>query len=142
MVNAMVAAPAVRGGVVYDAQGEALARAGYVPPPLPMDVLYLQRKLGGLVLLAGRLKARVPLQALLAPARRHDDLVDDGHSRLAGGRIGCGRIAGAGVERGTHREQQGCRAGRGMAGSGGRRCRSQLFHRQRRNCGICPDGGA
>ena len=49
------------------AQGEALARAGYVPPPLPMDVLYLQRKLGGLVLLAGRLKARVPLQALLAP---------------------------------------------------------------------------
>ncbi len=32
----------------------------------PWDVLYLQRKLGGLVLLATRLRARVPLRSLVA----------------------------------------------------------------------------
>ncbi len=45
--------------------GMALAEAGFVPPPLPMDVLYLQRKFGGIFLLANRLQARVPVRALL-----------------------------------------------------------------------------
>lgn len=39
---------------------------GYTEIP-PMDALYLQRKLAGLVLLATRLRARVPLSTLLAP---------------------------------------------------------------------------
>lgn len=46
-------------------QGMGLAREGYVPPSVPMDVLYLQRKVGGLFLLASRLKARVPVRAML-----------------------------------------------------------------------------
>lgn len=47
------------------ADGMALAEAGYVPPPLPMDVLYLQRKFGGMFLLCSRLGARLPLRAML-----------------------------------------------------------------------------
>ncbi|WGH79647.1 ABC1 kinase family protein [Jannaschia ovalis] len=47
------------------AQGIALAEAGYVPPPLPMDILYVQRKVGGLFLLASRLGARLPVRATL-----------------------------------------------------------------------------
>ncbi|SMX50754.1 ABC1 kinase family protein [Maliponia aquimaris] len=39
---------------------------GYAEVP-PMDALYLQRKVAGLVLLATRLRARVPVAALLAP---------------------------------------------------------------------------
>lgn len=46
-------------------QGRALAETGYVPPPVPMDVLYLQRKLGGLFLLASRLRAKVPVRKML-----------------------------------------------------------------------------
>ncbi|WP_179381498.1 ABC1 kinase family protein [Jannaschia marina] len=46
--------------------GEALARSGFAPPPVPMDVLYLQRKFGGMFLLAARLRARVDLHALFA----------------------------------------------------------------------------
>ena len=46
-------------------EGTALAEAGYVPPPLPMDSLYLQRKFGGMFLLAGRLEAQVPVSDLL-----------------------------------------------------------------------------
>jgi hypothetical protein len=34
----------------------------------PWDVLYLQRKLGGLVLLATRLRARVPVRGLIEDA--------------------------------------------------------------------------
>jgi len=49
------------------AEGLALAEDGFVPPPVPMDVLYLQRKFGGLFLLASRLGARLPLRDLLAP---------------------------------------------------------------------------
>lgn len=49
-------------------EGRALAADGFVPPPLPMDVLYLQRKFGGLFLLANRLRARLPLQAMLEDA--------------------------------------------------------------------------
>ena len=43
-------------------EGTALAEAGYVPPPLPMDSLYLQRKFGGMFLLADRLGASVPVR--------------------------------------------------------------------------------
>lgn len=46
-------------------QGRALAETGYVPPLVPMDVLYLQRKLGGLFLLARRLRARIPVRKML-----------------------------------------------------------------------------
>lgn len=48
------------------AEGEALARSGFVPPPVPIDVLYLQRKFGGMFLLASRLRARVDMHVLLA----------------------------------------------------------------------------
>jgi predicted unusual protein kinase regulating ubiquinone biosynthesis (AarF/ABC1/UbiB family) len=41
--------------------GSALAADGFVPPPVPMSVLYLQRKFGGVFLLASRLKAKLPL---------------------------------------------------------------------------------
>jgi len=51
-----------------NAQGAALAEAGYVPPSLPMDVLYLQRKFGGMFLLGTRLGAVLPVAALV---RRH-----------------------------------------------------------------------
>ncbi|MEM6440687.1 MAG: AarF/ABC1/UbiB kinase family protein [Pseudomonadota bacterium] len=46
-------------------QGMALAETGFVPPPLPIDVLYLQRKFGGMFLLLSRLKARVAAGELL-----------------------------------------------------------------------------
>lgn len=46
------------------AEGMLLADDGFVPPPLPMDVLLLQRKFGGIFLLAARLKARVRTDAL------------------------------------------------------------------------------
>ena len=45
--------------------GETLAVDNVVPPPPPMDVLYVQRKVAGLFLLAMRLKARVPLREML-----------------------------------------------------------------------------
>ncbi|MEW9920134.1 ABC1 kinase family protein [Marimonas sp. MJW-29] len=47
------------------AQGMALAEDGFVPPPLPIDVLLLQRKFGGVFLLANRLRARVNVLAML-----------------------------------------------------------------------------
>ncbi|MBY5932620.1 AarF/ABC1/UbiB kinase family protein [Tateyamaria omphalii] len=47
--------------------GEALARDGFVPPPVPMDLLYVQRKVAGMFLLARRLNARVPVADLIAP---------------------------------------------------------------------------
>ena len=43
----------------------AMAETGYAPRPLPMDLLYLQRKVAGMFLLARRLQARVPVQHLL-----------------------------------------------------------------------------
>jgi predicted unusual protein kinase regulating ubiquinone biosynthesis (AarF/ABC1/UbiB family) len=43
------------------AEGAALAEAGYVPPRLPMDALYLQRKFGGMFLLGARLGAVLPV---------------------------------------------------------------------------------
>ncbi|NOC94263.1 AarF/ABC1/UbiB kinase family protein [Ruegeria sp. HKCCD6604] len=47
-------------------EGMALARAGYIPPPMRMDILYLQRKIGGIFLLVTRLSASLPVKALLA----------------------------------------------------------------------------
>ncbi|MEM9148354.1 MAG: AarF/ABC1/UbiB kinase family protein [Pseudomonadota bacterium] len=48
-----------------NAAGSALADDGFVPPPVPMDVLYLQRKFGGTFLLAGRLHAKLPLESMI-----------------------------------------------------------------------------
>ncbi len=48
-------------------EGEALVAEGFVPPPVPMDVLYVQRKFGGLFLLATRLRAKVPVKDVFAP---------------------------------------------------------------------------
>ncbi|MEM9797879.1 MAG: AarF/ABC1/UbiB kinase family protein [Pseudomonadota bacterium] len=49
------------------AEGIALGESGFVPPPLPIDALFLQRKIAGLFLIASRLRARVPVAQLLAP---------------------------------------------------------------------------
>ncbi len=50
------------------AEGEALARAGFVPAePVPLDLLFVQRKVAGMFLLAARLGATVPIRDLLAP---------------------------------------------------------------------------
>jgi len=48
-------------------KGEALARSGFVPPAVPMEVLYLQRKFGGMFLLGARLGAKLPVAEMLAP---------------------------------------------------------------------------
>lgn len=67
---------ALRGADTYDftdmtlsnqmqRDGMALAEDGFVPPPVPMDVLLLQRKFGGMFLLAHRLGAQVDVMALL-----------------------------------------------------------------------------
>ncbi len=47
------------------AQGMALAESGFVPPPVPIDILLLQRKFGGVFLLGKRLGARVDMKAAL-----------------------------------------------------------------------------
>jgi predicted unusual protein kinase regulating ubiquinone biosynthesis (AarF/ABC1/UbiB family) len=47
--------------------GEALARDGFIPPVVPMDVLYLQRKFGGMFLLGARLRAKLPVAQIMAP---------------------------------------------------------------------------
>ncbi|MCH2095050.1 MAG: AarF/ABC1/UbiB kinase family protein [Rhodobacteraceae bacterium] len=46
-------------------EGISLAESGFVPPPVPMDVLFVQRKLAGVFLIASNLKARLPLQRVL-----------------------------------------------------------------------------
>jgi predicted unusual protein kinase regulating ubiquinone biosynthesis (AarF/ABC1/UbiB family) len=50
-----------------NAEGIALAQGGYHPPSVPMDVLYLQRKFGGLFLLGNRLRANLPLRRIIEP---------------------------------------------------------------------------
>ncbi len=47
--------------------GEALARDGFIPPVVPMDVLYLQRKFGGMFLLGARLRAKLPVARIMVP---------------------------------------------------------------------------
>ena len=44
----------------------SLAKDGFTPPPLPVDVLLIQRKFGGMFLLAAKLAARVDVVALIA----------------------------------------------------------------------------
>ena len=46
-------------------EGIALAEDGFIPPLLPLDVLLLQRKFGGVFLLAARLGAKVDVTELL-----------------------------------------------------------------------------
>lgn len=48
-----------------NAEGMALAESGFVPPPLPIDVLFIQRKLGGIFLIAANLKAKLPLEQII-----------------------------------------------------------------------------
>jgi len=45
--------------------GMVLGDEGFVPPALPIDVLYLQRKFGGMFLLAARLQAELPVRRML-----------------------------------------------------------------------------
>ena len=52
----------------------ALAKDGFLPPPLPIDVLLLQRKFGGMFLLAAKLAARVDVVSLLADHLRETAL--------------------------------------------------------------------
>ncbi|MEL7099935.1 MAG: AarF/ABC1/UbiB kinase family protein [Pseudomonadota bacterium] len=47
-------------------EGIALAEDGFVPPPVPMDVLFIQRKLAGVFLIAANLRATVPLRKVIA----------------------------------------------------------------------------
>ncbi len=49
-----------------NAAGQRLAEQDPVPPELPMDALYLQRKFAGMFLLATRLGARVPLREIIS----------------------------------------------------------------------------
>ncbi|SDL50562.1 ABC1 kinase family protein [Aliiruegeria lutimaris] len=46
--------------------GQRLAEAQAAPPEVPIDLLYLQRKAGGMFLLGTRLRARVGISALLS----------------------------------------------------------------------------
>ena len=46
-------------------EGEALAHDGFVPPVVPIDVLYLQRKIAGMFLLGARLRAKLPVAEIL-----------------------------------------------------------------------------
>lgn len=54
-------------------KGMILGDAGFIPPALPIDVLYLQRKFGGIFLLAARLKAQLPLRTILSRWVRSPD---------------------------------------------------------------------
>lgn len=47
------------------AEGISLAEDGFEPPEVPMQVLFVQRKLGGVFSLASRLRARVPIRELI-----------------------------------------------------------------------------
>ena len=49
-------------------RGQALAEDGFVPGAIPMDLLYIQRKVAGMFLLITRLGARLPVRALLEEA--------------------------------------------------------------------------
>ena len=48
-----------------NAAGIKLAESGFVPPPVPMDVLFIQRKLAGIFLIATNLGAKVDLGQLV-----------------------------------------------------------------------------
>ena len=46
--------------------GQKLADDGYVPAPIPIELLFVQRKVAGIFLLANRLRAVVPVENLIA----------------------------------------------------------------------------
>ena len=48
-----------------NAEGIALAEGGFVPPPVPIDVLFVQRKLAGVFLIAANLQAKLPLEQII-----------------------------------------------------------------------------
>ena len=48
-----------------NAKGMALAENGFVPPTVPMDVLFIQRKLAGVFLIAANLKAKLKLSQII-----------------------------------------------------------------------------
>ncbi|MEL7466652.1 MAG: AarF/ABC1/UbiB kinase family protein [Pseudomonadota bacterium] len=48
------------------AEGEALAREDFAPPPVPIDALYVQRKVGGLFLLSSKIGAKAPVAEMLS----------------------------------------------------------------------------
>ncbi len=50
------------------AEAIALAEDGFDPPEVPMQVLFVQRKLGGIFSLAARLRARLPVRSLVEAA--------------------------------------------------------------------------
>ena len=62
-----------------NAAGLALAEERAELPLPPVDALYVQRKFGGLYLLATRLRARVDLQALTAPYLTPPAPAEDSH---------------------------------------------------------------
>lgn len=47
------------------AEGLKLAESGFVPPPIPMEVLLVQRKVGGVFLLAKRLGAKIDAKSII-----------------------------------------------------------------------------
>ncbi|MEL7344899.1 MAG: AarF/ABC1/UbiB kinase family protein [Pseudomonadota bacterium] len=49
-------------------RGQALAEDGFVPGEIPMDLLYIQRKVAGMFLLITRLGAQLPVRAMLEEA--------------------------------------------------------------------------
>ena len=48
-----------------NAEGMSLAESGFVPPTVPMDVLFVQRKLAGVFLIATNLKAKLRLEHII-----------------------------------------------------------------------------
>jgi hypothetical protein len=50
---------------LLQAKGFAQAEDGFVPPPMPIEVLLLQRQFGGVFLLARRLGPRIDVVWLL-----------------------------------------------------------------------------
>lgn len=55
-------------------KGMALAESGFIPPPLPIDILLLQRKFGGMFLLAKRIGAHVDVVGKLEDRLTEGDL--------------------------------------------------------------------
>lgn len=47
-------------------RGLELSSSKHVPPPMPIDSLFLQRKFAGMFLIASRLRARVPITRMLS----------------------------------------------------------------------------
>ena len=61
------------------ADGLALIADGFIPPPLPIDVLLLHRKFAGIFLIGARLSAAVDVIALLQPYLLGSYLTEQSH---------------------------------------------------------------